>query len=404
MSLHLDIHAIQSVPASNINRDRSGAPKSGIFGGVRRHQVSSQSWKRAIRRYLRDEKQVDSTYTSREFIRVLASRIADGEAAQADIDLAAGLAVNAGLLSEKSLVGQHAKARGINLKPSKKAAEEAEEEAEAEHGEADVEGDLVIYKTGASFPFTERTIEAFVEVARGVESPIIEIAEKKSDVTAKIAKLPKADVDLLREAVAAAGPATALFGSMFASAKDLSTDAAAQVAFAVAVHETAPQVDFYTAVDDLSTASGGSMMGTKSFDASVLYRYANLDLAGLRENLDDGIDPAEIAASFVEGFLLSMPTGAQNGYAARTLPSAVVVVASERPKSLANAFLEPIEGDFIAEATRRLVAGERTLAERVEQPKAVWRISLDGLADAELGEQSTLAELLDGVRAVASEA
>ena len=185
---------------------------------------------------------------------------------------------------------------------------------------------------------------------------------------------------------------------------DLDTAAAAQVAFATAVHETAPQLDFFTAIDELSGKRGVSMMGTKVFDASVLYRYANVDLASLRENLGEDVDAGEIAAAFVEAFILSMPTGAQNSYAARTLPSAVVVVASERPKSLANAFLEPVEEDFIAEATRRLVAGERTLAERVEQPKAVWRISLDGLADAELGEQSTLAELLDGVRAIASEA
>ena len=50
MTLVLDIHALHTLPPSNINRDDTGAPKSAVFGGVPRHRVSSQSWKRAIRR------------------------------------------------------------------------------------------------------------------------------------------------------------------------------------------------------------------------------------------------------------------------------------------------------------------------------------------------------------------
>ena len=47
--LYIDIHAIQTLPPSNINRDDAGNPKNAIYGGVRRARVSSQSWKRAIR-------------------------------------------------------------------------------------------------------------------------------------------------------------------------------------------------------------------------------------------------------------------------------------------------------------------------------------------------------------------
>ena len=49
--LYIDIHAIQTLPPSNINRDDAGNPKNAIYGGVRRARVSSQSWKRAIRQY-----------------------------------------------------------------------------------------------------------------------------------------------------------------------------------------------------------------------------------------------------------------------------------------------------------------------------------------------------------------
>ena len=51
--LFLDIHVIQTVPPSNINRDDTGSPKTAQYGGVRRARVSSQSWKKAMRDYFR---------------------------------------------------------------------------------------------------------------------------------------------------------------------------------------------------------------------------------------------------------------------------------------------------------------------------------------------------------------
>src|SRR5680860_567711 len=45
----IDIHALQTVPPNNINRDDTGSPKTAIYGGTRRARVSSQAWKRAIR-------------------------------------------------------------------------------------------------------------------------------------------------------------------------------------------------------------------------------------------------------------------------------------------------------------------------------------------------------------------
>lgn len=52
--LFLDIHAIQTVPPANINRDDTGSPKTAQYGGVTRARVSSQSWKRAIRKYFNE--------------------------------------------------------------------------------------------------------------------------------------------------------------------------------------------------------------------------------------------------------------------------------------------------------------------------------------------------------------
>jgi CRISPR system Cascade subunit CasC len=48
---HLELHILQSVPVSCLNRDDLGSPKTAFFGGVQRGRVSSQCWKRAIREY-----------------------------------------------------------------------------------------------------------------------------------------------------------------------------------------------------------------------------------------------------------------------------------------------------------------------------------------------------------------
>ena len=43
--LFLDIHAIQTLPPSNMNRDDTGSPKTAQYGGVKRSRVSSQAWR-----------------------------------------------------------------------------------------------------------------------------------------------------------------------------------------------------------------------------------------------------------------------------------------------------------------------------------------------------------------------
>lgn len=52
--LFLDIHAIQTMPPANINRDDTGSPKTAQYGGVTRARVSSQSWKSVMRKYFID--------------------------------------------------------------------------------------------------------------------------------------------------------------------------------------------------------------------------------------------------------------------------------------------------------------------------------------------------------------
>ena len=47
--IYVDLHVLQTVPPSCVNRDDTGSPKTARYGGVTRARVSSQAWKRVMR-------------------------------------------------------------------------------------------------------------------------------------------------------------------------------------------------------------------------------------------------------------------------------------------------------------------------------------------------------------------
>ena len=51
---YIDLHVLQTVPPSCVNRDDTGSPKTAVYGGVTRARVSSQAWKHAMREMFRD--------------------------------------------------------------------------------------------------------------------------------------------------------------------------------------------------------------------------------------------------------------------------------------------------------------------------------------------------------------
>ena len=86
------------------------------------------------------------------------------------------------------------------------------------------------------------------------------------------------------------------------------------------------------------------MIGTVEFNSATLYRYASVAAHELHENLSSDAAATEKAVQeFVRAFLLSMPTGKQNTFAAHTLPFAVMVALRKcRPLNLADAFEKPV--------------------------------------------------------------
>lgn len=114
-------------------------------------------------------------------------------------------------------------------------------------------------------------------------------------------------------------------------------------------HGVQSEFDFFTAVDDAKEGkededAGAGMMGTVEFNSSTLYRFATVNVDGLRTNLGSRDATIDALRQFVESFVRSMPTGKENTFANRTLPEAIVLaVRDDQPVSWVGAFEKPVK-------------------------------------------------------------
>ena len=106
-------------------------------------------------------------------------------------------------------------------------------------------------------------------------------------------------------------------------------DGAVQVAHAFTTHNTEPEVDFFTAVDDvaeLAADAGSGHMNTAEFSAGVFYRYASINIAELLDNLNGDSDQArELVEAFCTALIESLPGAKKNSTAPFTIPDLVYV-------------------------------------------------------------------------------
>lgn len=321
----IDIHILQTVPPSNINRDDTGSPKTAIYGGVRRARVSSQAWKRAARTDFESTlDHADLGVRTRRIIELLAAEITSVEPE---------LAKRAGELATATF-----QAVGIVTKSANK----------EDPGEA---GYLVFLGRNQ----IQALAAAAVAAANADDVP-------KALKTADVKHIADSDhsVDI------------ALFGRMVADQADLNVDAAAQVAHAISVHPVETEFDYFTAVDDVIAdaghETGAAMIGTIEFNSSTLYRYATIDVNRLADNLGDSGATQRAVETFVRSFVRSMPTGKQNTFANRTLPEAVVVLARDRqPINLAGAFEDPVRESERTGRIKRACEALRDEAAEIER-------------------------------------
>ena len=365
MSTYVDIHIIQSLPPSCVNRDDSGSPKSAVYGGVRRLRVSSQSWKRATRLYFNDILDAkDVGVRTKRVVEVLAERITED---------APELAGDAAALAKKVFAATKIK---LSSPRGKK--------------DAPQESCYLLFLSTS-------------QIARLAELAIASARDGEALDAKTIRKIFKEEhaVDI------------ALFGRMVAEDPDLNVDAACQVAHAISTHAAENEYDFFTAVDDDKSRSeeedaGAGMMGTVEFSSATMYRYATVNLDMLVENLGDDDAALRALEVFIKGFCLSMPTGKQNTFANRTLPEAIVVsVRDDQPVSLVGAFEKPIrtnEADgYLTRSVEALAEHARAIEDNYGlKPLAGFVVALKGGdilapegpdAPAPLGERVSFTEL-----------
>ena len=365
MSLFIDIHILQTLPPSNINRDDTGSPKSAIFGGVERTRVSSQAWKSSVRRNF-------ETYLDSTKIGVRTRRIADKI-----VDRIAQLAPAFDPDKAESAVRESFKTVKIKVEDPKK-----------EGSSRGVSSYLLFLSNQQIDRLAQAIIDADGEKLTAKEVKDILNTEHSVDI--------------------------ALFGRMLADAPDFNVDASCQVAHALGVHAADTDFDYFTAVDDYvrnaEDESGAGMIGTVEMASSTLYRYATVNLSGLESNLGEPAATVEAACAFTNAFIETMPTGKQNTFAARTLPEVVVVtIRDKRPVSYVNAFEKPItagEHGRRLEATRALAKEAKDIQESYGyEPVASYTFGLGDLkAELEgLGEEVTLPQMKEKLEAKLTE-
>ena len=373
MSLVIDIHALQTLPPSLINRDDTGAPKSAVFGGVPRQRVSSQSWKRAIRAYFENNIDPESVGDrSKRLPEKIAKLVEEHE----------------GWDAERAIkqVTDLFKSAGINTEVDSKRIKELEK--------SDAEDKEELLKE-ARYPRTKYLIFLSPQqVERAAREIVAADGEKIKKDEAKEILDTQHSVDM------------AMFGRMVADDAAFNVDAAVQVAHALGIHGSAPEFDYFTAVDDLAEdgeETGAGMIGTVQMMSSTLYRFATVNVAGLGKNLESEENAKQAAIQFVDAFIKSMPTGKINTFANHTLPELVyVTVRDTRPVSLVTAFEEPVQATD-AKNLRR--AGAEALAQEEKEfeesyglkPQAAFVVGVSEAREpfADIAESVTLPELTE---------
>ncbi|MEU5160142.1 type I-E CRISPR-associated protein Cas7/Cse4/CasC [Streptomyces sp. NPDC020875] len=383
----IDIHILQSVPPSNLNRDDTGSPKSAVYGGVRRARVSSQAWKRATRNTF--EELLPSSalgVRTKKVAEVLADRIKELNKSLEDAD---AVKLSAELMQT---------ATNSKMEVPKRKAKDGDTEDKA----APESSYLMFLSSRQLDTLAALAVEASPDGDLNELKTFFKDRENKAK--ARQAVNTRHSVDI------------ALFGRMVADSADLNVDAATQVAHAIGVHKSEIESDYFTAVDDKNEdhESGAGMIGSIDFNSATLYRYAAVDVNELHKNLGSGLDddesaptPAEKAVgAFVEAFITSLPTGKINTFGHHTLPAAVIVkLRTSRPISFVGAFEQPVrqgkDGGFMRASCERLAGYvpdlEKQYGDGADVPSWVLRVGPETDALANLGTEVTRAQLVKDV-------
>lgn len=322
--MFLQIHYLTSYHASLLNRDDAGLAKRIFFGGTPRLRISSQSQKRRWRLWMMEHTELPSGLRSRHFFdRQLRDRLVregmDEDRARALVfHLAKGILTTAGdkdAIDKETLVMKQPVLFG--------------------RPEADYFVSLI---REAAQQGDDAAAKAFIEE---------KIKEGKGNFRVMLRQAGYKDL--------AAGFEGALFGRFVTSDVLARVDAPVHVAHAFTTHALDTEVDFFTVVDDLAEdeETGAAHANDMELGAGLFYGYVAVDVPLLVSNMtgcarqewsdQDLSDTRELLGLLIRAITEVSP-GAKLGATAPYARAECVVleVGRAQPRSLANAFLQPV--------------------------------------------------------------
>ncbi len=340
---HLELHIIQSVPVSCLNRDDLNSPKTAVFGGVQRARVSSQSWKRAIREMAKE-------------------------------------------ISPQRFKGERTRLMYAPLFEEMKATGLSEEDSE-DGAKKIVEALVKLDKK-----FTDNVKSTTLYFMSPLELKTLAGAYAESKDVKKALK--SVDSKSLKDAAD-----ISLFGRMVASDHSLTVEAASMFSHALSTHKVDNEIDFFSAVDDLQSKSesGAGMTGTLEFNSATYYRFAalNLDMLADTEHLGSlsREERKEVVRTFIEATILAIPGARKNTTNGNTVPVHVLGIVREKghPIQLINAFEDPVRSTqgFAAKSVELLNAEHLNLTKtwginsvfQQSIPEISLSVFLDGISE-----------------------
>ncbi|MFB8382701.1 type I-E CRISPR-associated protein Cas7/Cse4/CasC [Streptomyces rubiginosohelvolus] len=311
----IDLHVIQSIPFANLNRDDTNSVKTVQYGNTLRTRVSSQSWKRAIRGVFEDRVGQAALRTRRI-----------GERVTLILTETRGWPQD---LAERA--GAHtAAASSIKFELAKDPKDPKQAVANK-------------VLTNAMVYVPETAVAELADLAEEFREALQNAKDIKKPADKSV--LP---TDRVEAVLRSRNGVINLFGRMLAEVDNAGVDGAVQVAHALTTHETDVELDYFSAVDDVTATwgdqSGSGHMGHTEFSAGTFYRYATIDLRDLARNIGDRPEELrELTAAFLSAFILSLPQAKKNSTAPHTIPDlAHISVRTDRPLSYAAAFESPV--------------------------------------------------------------
>ncbi|MFF4734470.1 type I-E CRISPR-associated protein Cas7/Cse4/CasC [Streptomyces sp. NPDC001262] len=362
-SRFIDLHVLQSVPYSNLNRDDTNSVKTVQYGDRERTRVSSQCWKRAVRRYFQRTVGEEALRT-RRIGEAVTKLLHDERQWPADLARRAGQHIAAG--------------SSIKADPPSK--------------------DDPAWSTNAMVYVPATAVGELADIAQAHREALEGTKDMKKGGKSV---LPQEEIDAV---LRSRNGVINLFGRMLAEIDEAGVDGAVQVAHALTTHGTDVEVDYFAAVDDITAdwrdTTGSAHMGSTEFSAGVFYRYATIDLDDLVRNIGgDRAAARTLVTAFIEAFLLSLPEAKKTATAPHTIPDLVhLSVRSDRPVSYAAAFEKPVTAGNLggyAEPSRRALADYATAVTRLLGTRGVVTAGWAGLDEKDLSGLGTRTDSFD---------